>query len=153
MFRFVKFALLAGICPVLWADCLAEAEMKSLDYAYEQAIRQADVEELNALLLPQYVWVHNHAVVYETKAMLLARLGEAYRPPLAREQTRVEIRREANTAVVMGFSTVHKESDGVRRANRYHFMRTWVKTAAGCRLLSAQTMKVWSRDAVDDIWP
>ncbi|MDO3387605.1 nuclear transport factor 2 family protein [Gilvimarinus sp. SDUM040013] len=146
MFRFVKYALLTFISPTVFADCLAPTELKALDYAYEQAIRQADADFLENTLLPQYVWVHNHAVVYETKSMLLARVAENYTAPKSREQTEVSIRRQGNTAVVTGLSTVDKFTDGPRRANRYHYMRTWVKTEAGCQLLAAQTMKVWSTE-------
>ena len=146
MFRFVKYLWWVLLPAVGNADCLDDSPLKSLDYQYEQAIRTADIDFLAATLLPDYVWVHNHAVVYETKPMLLARLGEGYQPPKSREQTEVSVRRAGDSAVITGYSTVDKFTDGPRRANRYHFIRTWVKSDAGCQLLAAQTMKVWSTE-------
>lgn len=128
------------------ADCLEAEAVKTLDYQYEQALRKPDLVWIRECVAEQFVWVHNHAVLDETREMLLERLGDNYQPPESREQTDVKVIREGNTAVIYGLSTVDKFSDGPRHANRYHYMRTWVSTDAGCRLIAAHTMKVWSTE-------
>lgn len=144
-FRLVLLLLL--FCPALHAaDCLAPEQLKVLDRQYEEALRNGDPEFIETLLLEDFVWVHNHASSSETKAGLIARLGEGYEQPLARESEQVRVRQVDRTAVISGFTTViQADPDGAnRRANRYHFMRTYVAQGDNCRLLANQTMKVWS---------
>jgi len=54
-----------------------------------------------------------------------------------------------DTVVLRGLSTVEQwNADGKTwRANRYQFMRTYVNVGGQCKLLSVQTMKVWSSPA------
>ncbi|WP_020210678.1 nuclear transport factor 2 family protein [Gilvimarinus chinensis] len=146
MFRFIKLLTLVALAPVSNADCLEPEALKTLDYQYEQALRTGDREFLQQLLLPDFVWVHNHAVAHESKADLLARLGPGYQAPKSREPSDVKVIRTATTAVIHGLSTVDKFTDGPRQANSYRFMRTYVKQGDECRLLAGQTMKVWSTE-------
>ncbi|UTF59260.1 nuclear transport factor 2 family protein [Gilvimarinus sp. DA14] len=146
MFRFVKLLALVALAPVSNADCLAPKALTELDYQYEQALRTGDREFLQQLLLPDFVWVHNHAVAHESKADLLARLGPDYQTLKSREPSDVKVIRTATTAVIHGLSTVDKFTDGPRHANSYRFMRTYVKHGDECRLLAGQTMKVWSTE-------
>ena len=134
MFRFVKCVVVLfmaiAMTPLAMADCLSDTPLRTLDNGF--------------------IWVHNHAVAYESRAMLLERLrAEDYQPPKSRELSEVTVIREGDTAVVYGLSTVDKQSEGARHANRYHFMRTWLKTPEGCCLLAGQTMKVWSTEESD----
>ncbi|BFM19264.1 nuclear transport factor 2 family protein [Gilvimarinus japonicus] len=152
MFVFVKRAALFScallITPSLAAaDCLDSEPLQGLDYQYEQALRVGDREFLQQLLLPYFVWVHNHAVAHESKADLLARLGPDYQPLKSRESSEVEVIRALDTAVIHGLSTVDKFTDGPRHANSYRFMRTYVLRDGRCRLLAGQTMKVWSTES------
>ncbi|MCP8900404.1 nuclear transport factor 2 family protein [Gilvimarinus xylanilyticus] len=144
---FVKLLGLLALAHGSNADCLEAEALKILDYQYEQALRKPDLDWIRERVAEQFVWVHNHAVLDETREMLLERLGDDYQSPKSREQTDVTVIREGDTAVIYGLSTVDKFSDGPRHANRYHYMRTWVNTENGCRLIAAQTMKVWSTES------
>ena len=137
-------SMLAAAGPTL-ADCLAAEQLKQLDYRYEQALRTGDEQFLKELLADQFVWIHNHAVAFETREALIERMGEGYEELKAREQQDVVVRRLKDTAVIHGMTTVDKfTNNDSRHANRYQFIRTYVKTPEGCRLLAGQTMKVWS---------
>jgi hypothetical protein len=54
-----------------------------------------------------------------------------------------------DTVVLRGLNTVeHWNADGKTwKTNRYQFMRTYGNVAGACKLLSVQTMKVWSSEA------
>lgn len=154
MFRFVKrvmaLFMTIAVTPLAAADCLSDTNLLRLENDYEQAIRTADVAWLERTLAEDFIWVHNHASAYESRAMLMARLrAEDYQPPKSRELSEVSVIRQGDTAVVYGLSTVDKHTEGARHANRYHFMRTWLKTPVSCRLLAGQTMKVWSTEGND----
>lgn len=139
-------SLVLSPLTLLAADCLESEALKALDRQYEEALRVGDPAFMEKLLLEEFVWVHNHAVSAEPKSDLVKRLGEGHEKPLARTSEEVQVRRAGNTAVITGFTTVEKaDADGSnRRANRYHFMRTYVADGEECRLLAGQTMKVWS---------
>jgi len=140
-----------GMLPLVlissaWGDCLDTANLKTLDYHYEQALRTGDKDFLDQLLAENFVWVHNHAVQLETKQKLLGRFGENYKPTKAREQAEVQVRRLGDTAVIHGSTTVEEfKADGLH-INTYQFLRTYVATDKGCRLLAGQTMKTWSSE-------
>ncbi len=130
--------------PLSWADCLDAKQLKALDYDYEQALRTGNKPFLDALLAEDFVWIHNHGVQVETRAELLARFGDGYKPTKSREQADVQVRRLEETAVIHGSTTVQEiKSDGLH-ANTYQFLRTYVATDDGCKLLAGQTMKTWS---------
>lgn len=140
-----------ALVPASWADCLDSKNLKALDYRYEQALRVGDREFLEELLAEDFVWIHNHAVQQETRRQLLERLGGDYQPLKAREQSDVQVRRLGQAAVIHGFTTVEQfTADDSRRANRYHFLRTYIATDQGCRLLAGQTMKTWSTEGAVD---
>jgi ketosteroid isomerase-like protein len=129
-----------------WGDCLDAANLKALDYRYEQALRTGDKRFLDELLAEDFVWVHNHASQLETKQKLLGRFGEDYRATKAREQAGVQVRRLGDAAVILGSTTVEEfKADGLH-INTYQFLRTDVATDKGCRLLAGQTMKTWSSE-------
>ena len=129
------------------ADCLGDGELQVLDKRYEQALLEGDSDFLDQLLLPEFVWIHNLGVMHETRDALLGRLQTHYAKPESRIQTEVKIIRVDDTAVIHGLTAVEQIKQGERRINRYRFIRTYLNTAEGCRLLAGQTMKVWSGKA------
>lgn len=130
------------------AECAQPSRLLSLDAQYEEALRVGDVKFLDKLLADDFVWVHNLAVDIEGKPVLLKRLKNQDEVAKARNSHDISVHRLADTVVLSGLSSVDKyNADGKTfRTSRYRFMRTYVVTGETCRLLSVQTMKVWSSD-------
>lgn len=139
---------LAVALPACASDCLEPQALRQLDAAYEEALRVGDVKLLEALLAPEYLWVHNLASQKENRAQLLARMHKPAEIPKARRSGDITIQRLGDTAVLQGLSRVEKwNADGKSfRSMDYQFMRTYVKQGDKCLLLAVQTMKVWSSD-------
>ena len=129
-------------------SCLPVKELIALDTRYEEATRIGDADFLQNLLADDFVWVHNLASVIENKSVIIARANSPQDIPKARTTSEVNAHVLQNTVVLRGLSSVDKwNADGKTwRTSRYQFMRTYVSTSKGCKLLSAQTMKVWSSD-------
>lgn len=132
-------------------DCLNAGNLRKLDNQYEEALRVGDTAFLQGLLADEFVWVHNLAVEAETKPVLLARLANPSAETKAtdtkaRLTSDVSVHSLDNTAVLSGLSSVDKAGPDSKavRTSRYQFMRTYVASGNRCRLLSVQTMKVWS---------
>src|SRR5690554_3218526 len=145
--------LCAVLCCIFFAHlmaakCLEPSRLKVLDAQYEEALRVEDTKFLNKLLADNYVWVHNLASDIETKPGLLKRLKDLNKVPKARVSHDITAHRLANTVVLDGLSSVDKYNpDGKTfRTSRYRFMRTYVAHNGQCKLLSVQTMKVWSSE-------
>lgn len=133
----------------LAAPCLPTADLIERDRQYEEALRVGDVAFLDQWLADDYVWVHNLASQTENKATVLARSKRPAVVHKSRTTSDVKAHVDGGTVVLRGLSTVEQwNADGKTwRANRYHFMRTYVTVAGQCKLLSVQTMKVWSSPA------
>lgn len=130
------------------ASCLPVADLVARDSQYEEAMRVGDVAFLDDFLADDFVWVHNLVSSIDDKAALLARARKPASIPKARITSGVQAQVLGDTVVLRGQSTVDAwNADGKTwRSNRYQFMRTYVNTAAGCKLLAVQTMKVWSSE-------
>jgi ketosteroid isomerase-like protein len=133
-------------------ECLDYKRLKQLDLQYEEALRVGDTGFLNRLLADDFVWVHNLASDIEGKPGLLKRLETQEEIAKARISHDITFHRMANTVVLSGLSSVDKYNpDGKTfRTSRYRFMRTYVAVDKTCRLLSVQTMKVWSSETDGD---
>lgn len=129
-------------------QCLTAKSLRNLDQRYEDALRVGDVKFLQRLLAEEFVWVHNLAVDIESKPRLLARMQAQQENTKARKISDVTLHRLEKTAVVSGLSSVEKVNPGDETvsASRYRFMRTYVASGKECRLLSVQTMKVWTSE-------
>ncbi|MBP1206272.1 ketosteroid isomerase-like protein [Duganella sp. 1411] len=140
------WALSAG---ALAAPCLPAADLIERDRQYEEALRVGDVAFLDRWLADDYVWVHNLASQTEDKAAVLARSKQPAVVHKSRTTGDVHAHVSGDTVVLRGLSTVEQwNADGKTwRANRYQFMRTYVNVGGQCKLLSVQTMKVWSSPA------
>lgn len=128
--------------------CLPTPALIALDARYEEALRAGDPAFLQEVLADDYVWVHSLGSSVDTKAALLARAKA--RPVVFKARTTSDVQAHAlgGSVVLRGLSSVEQwNADGKTwRTNRYQFMRTWVNVDGACKLLSVQTMKVWSSD-------
>jgi ketosteroid isomerase-like protein len=145
--------LLLYLCSALSAaamaaPCLPTDALVARDAQYEEALRVGDVAFLRDLLADDYVWVHTLGSQVETKAVILARSETPAVIYKARTTSDVHSHVQGDTVVLRGLSTVDQwNADGrTFRSNRYQFMRTYVNDGGKCRLLSNQTMKVWSSE-------
>lgn len=152
MFRWLFLVSLALASNLHASECLQPDKVRALDNQYEEALRVGDVKFLQQLLADEFVWVHNLAVDIETKPALLLRLKEQKQIPKARKISDVSFHQFKETSVVAGLSSVDKHNaDGKSyRTSRYRFMRTYVADGGSCKLLSSQTMKVWSNEKMFD---
>ena len=148
MLRWCFLLILVSTGNLQASECLQPDKVRVLDNQYEEALRVGDVKFLQGLLADEFVWVHNLSVDIETKPVLLARLKEQEETPKARKTSEVSFHRFKDTTVLSGLSSVDKyNSDGKSyRTSRYRFMRTYVADGKDCKLLSSQTMKVWSNE-------
>jgi ketosteroid isomerase-like protein len=130
------------------APCLPTAALIERDAQYEEALRVGDVPFLQALLADDYVWVHTLGSQIETRADILKRSAKPATIYKARTPSEVHAHVQGDTVVLRGLSTVDQwNADGKTfRSNRYQFMRTYVNVGGACKLLSVQTMKVWSSE-------
>ena len=128
--------------------CLSEKNLVALDAKYEQALQVGDTQFLDKLLAPEFYWVHNLASMKEKKTELLVRVKKSEEHAKKRRSYDISQQRLGNTVVLQGLSNVDKwNADGKTfRTSRYQFMRTYVEEKGECKLLAAQTMKVWSSD-------
>ncbi|HTF85092.1 MAG TPA: nuclear transport factor 2 family protein [Cellvibrio sp.] len=147
--------LLCVFFPVnlLAAECLQSSRLKALDAQYEEALRVGDVKFLHALLADDFVWVHNLEADIESKSGLLKRLKADHEIAKARTSHDITLHALADTVVLSGLSSVDKYNpDGKTfRTSRYRFMRTYVAVKDQCKLLSVQTMKVWSSENASEV--
>ena len=129
-------------------NCLPVSDLIARDSQYEEATRTGDVAFLEKLLADDFVWVHNLASAVEDRSVIIARAKNPQEIPKARTTSDVHAHILKNTVVLRGLSSVDKwnEDGKTFRTSRYQFMRTYVSVNKGCKLLSVQTMKVWSSD-------
>ncbi len=130
------------------SSCLPVADLVARDSQYEEAMRVGDAAFLENHLADEFVWVHNLVSSIDDKAAMVARARKPASIPKSRTTSDVKAQVLDSTVVLRGQSTVEAwNSDGKTwRSNRYQFMRTYVNTAGGCKLLAVQTMKVWSSE-------
>lgn len=146
--------IILGIVVGLYANsvcanaCLPVEKLIDRDRQYEEAMRVGDATFLEKLLADNYVWVHNLASSIDTKETILAKAKNPQEVPKSRTTSEVQAHSLQNTVVLRGLSCVDKwnEDGKTWRTSRYQFMRTYVSTGKTCKLLSVQTMKVWSSD-------
>ena len=146
VFTFIFLSVVAVMASA--KSCLPVADLIARDSQYEEATRVGDAVFLENLLADDFVWVHNLASAVEDKTVVIARAKHPQEIPKARTTSEVHAHVLQNTVVLRGLSSVDKwnEDGKTWRTSRYQFMRTYVNSAKGCKLLSVQTMKVWSSD-------
>ena len=121
--------------------CLDPDSLVEFDSEWERALLVADVAWLERYVADEFVWVHNHASMVDSKETLLARADVARAKgssTRSRVQSEVEARVVGSTGVVTGFTVVDRETG----AKRYNFMRTYAVVLGRCLLLGNHTMVV-----------
>lgn len=123
-------------------NCLNPESLASLDASWEKALLTSDVDQLDALLAEDFIWVHNHASLIDSKSMLLNRAADpkagATGNTRSRKQQEVQVIIKGSTGVVTGITIV----DRGPVPTTYHFMRTYVAHEGKCLLLANHTMAV-----------
>lgn len=127
-------------------SCLNSEQLLGLDASWEKALLESDVVHLNSLLSENFIWVHNHASMSDTKATVVKR-AEAQKAGTvnntrSRISKNVEVIINGSTAIVTGFTVVDR---GPTPTN-YHFMRTYVEIEGKCYLMANHTMAVPDRE-------
>ena len=127
-----------------WAQqsCLARDALLHRDAQWEQALLESNVDVLTTIMAKDFIWVHDHASMVDTKASLLERASDpsvgASGFPRSRVSSDVEVRVLGSTGVVTGFTVV----DRGPTPTRYNFMRTYVEVGGRCVLLANHTMAI-----------
>ena len=119
-------------------SCHDTTTLMQLDAEWEKAQLEANVKWLQVHLADEFIWVHNHAKLVDSKDKVLARARAARSENAALTRSRVQSDVEAqvvgSTGVVTGFTIVDRGGS----AKRYHCMRTYV-TDSGRRYFWATT--------------
>lgn len=123
-------------------NCLNSNNLLKLDAQWEKALLESDYNFIKGILADDFIWVHNHAGMTDTKESLLKRASDpnagASGKPRSRISRDVTVKILGSTAIVTGFTFVDR---GPTPTN-YHFMRTYTEVAGKCYLLANHTMAV-----------
>tara|TARA_R110000850_G_scaffold219147_2_gene344742 strand:+ start:86 stop:532 length:447 start_codon:yes stop_codon:yes gene_type:complete len=122
--------------------CMTEASIKALDAQWEEKNLNPDPEFFKRVLADDFVWVHNHASMVDTKKSTVERaerqLANEGSDTRSRIQSEVKVAITGNTAIVTGYTIV----DRGPTPTRYHFMRTYVEVNGKCFLAGNHTMAI-----------
>lgn len=122
--------------------CMTVENIKALDAKWEEANLHPNPEFMEANLAQEFVWVHNHASMIDTKESTVKRAfnqkANGTSNTKSRNQSEVKVAISGNTAIVTGFTLVDR---GPTPTN-YHFMRTYVEKDGKCLLVGNHTMAV-----------
>lgn len=123
-------------------DCMTVAYIKALDAQWEEANLHPDPDFFKRVLAEDFVWVHNHASMVDTKEAVVKRAenqaAKGTSDTRSRVQHDVNVAITGSAAVVTGFTVV----DRGPTPTRYHFMRTYVAVDGKCLLAGNHTMAV-----------
>ncbi len=132
---------LSFVSVVAQESCLNPNRLTSLDASWEKALLESDANHLKSLLLEDFIWVHNHASLIDSKSELIKRVsdrkGDATHTR-SRTSKDVKVIIAGATGIVTGFTFVDR---GPTPAN-YHFMRTYVEIDGNCFLIANHTMAI-----------
>ncbi|WP_323849884.1 nuclear transport factor 2 family protein [Algoriphagus persicinus] len=123
-------------------NCMTVETIKALDAQWEANNLAPDPEFFRNVLAENFVWVHNHASMIDTKEAVIKRAenqaAKGSSDTRSRIQSEVEVAITGNVAVVTGFTIV----DRGPVPTTYHFMRTYVEIDGKCLLTGNHTMAV-----------
>lgn len=123
-------------------NCLSSEGLLSLDASWENALLTSDETQFVTMLAEEFIWVHNHASLIDSKEMLIKRASEpkngATRNTRSRIQSDVRVIIKGATGIVTGITVV----DRGPTPTTYHFMRTYVEIDGKCLLLANHTMAI-----------
>ena len=123
-------------------SCMTEANIKALDAQWEEALLHPDPDFLESILAENFIWVHNHYSMVDTKKSTVesrkrqkANGGSNIK---SRTQSDVKVAITGNTAIVTGFTEVDRPVDPAK----YQFLRTYVEVNGKCLLIGNHTMAI-----------
>jgi len=123
-------------------SCMTETNIKALDAQWEDKNLNPDPEFFKNILAPNFIWVHDHASMFDTKDAVVKRaekqVAEGTHDTRSRIQSEVNVAITGNAAIVTGFTIV----DRGPTPTRYHFMRTYVEIDGKCLLTGNHTMAI-----------
>lgn len=121
---------------------MTETSIKALDAQWEEKNLNPDPEFFKAILAENFVWVHNHATMIDTKESVVKRaekqVANKVSDTKSRIQSEVKVAITGNTAIVTGYTIV----DRGPTPTRYHFMRTYIEIDGKCLLAGNHTMAI-----------
>lgn len=121
---------------------LNQENLKKLDASWEKAQLELDLDFVESLLAEDFIWVHNHAILIDTKATVVDRvkrhLSSNNQNTKSRISKDVKVIISGTTAIVSGFTIV----DRGPTPTTYHFMRTYVETNGKYYLIANHTMAI-----------
>ena len=145
-----KIALVFLLFIVFLGNSIAQTEehesLLALDLGWEKALLNSDVAFLENLLAEDFIWVHNHASLIDSREEVIKRakriqagLADNTKSRISKDQKVILF---GNTGVVSGITLVDRPPSPVT----YHFMRTYVKMEGKFWLLANHTMAIPDED-------
>ncbi|MEB2779726.1 nuclear transport factor 2 family protein [Algoriphagus sp. C2-6-M1] len=123
-------------------SCMTLETIKALDAQWEENNLNPDPDFFRNVLAENFVWVHNHASMIDTKEAVVKRAenqaAKGSSDTRSRIQSELEVAITGNVAIVTGFTIV----DRGPVPTTYHFMRTYVEIDGKCLLTGNHTMAV-----------
>jgi hypothetical protein len=123
-------------------SCMTAESIKALDAEWEKANLHPNPGFMESTLANEFVWVHNHASMIDTKETAVKRAinqkANESSNTKSRAQRDVKVSITGNTAIVTGFTFV----DRGPTPTLYHFMRTYVEVDGKCLLTGNHTMAI-----------
>ena len=136
------FSLTFSLASQAQQTCMTAENIKALDAKWEETNLHPKAAFFEDLLAEEFVWVHNHASMIDSKEDMVKRMKrqeeQGSSNTRSRTQSDVKVAIAGNTAIVTGFTVV----DRGPTPTRYHFMRTYVEIAGKCYLVGNHTMAI-----------
>ncbi len=122
--------------------CMTAESIKALDIQWEENNLNPDPDFFKNILAEDFIWVHNHASMIDTKETVVKRaenqVAKGTSGTQSRTQSDVKVAITGNTAIVTGFTIVDRSPT----PTKYHFMRTYVEMEGKCLLVGNHTMAI-----------
>jgi len=135
-------SLIAFFSAIAQQTCMTAENIIALDAKWEMSNLHPDPDFVEATLAEDFVWVHNHASMVDTKEAAVQRAknqkAQGTSNTKSRIQSEVKVAITGKTAIVTGFTVV----DRGPIPTKYHFMRTYVEVDGKCLLVGNHTMAV-----------
>jgi hypothetical protein len=135
-------SLIAFFSAIAQQTCMTVENIIALDAKWEMSNLHPDPDFVEATLAEDFVWVHNHASMVDTKEVAVQRAknqkAQGTSNTKSRIQSEVKVAITGKTAIVTGFTVV----DRGPIPTKYHFMRTYVELDGKCLLVGNHTMAV-----------
>lgn len=142
-----RFLLVFVICILfcsssVFAQTWTSDQLKQIDRSWEEVNLSPDPDFLESFLAEDFIWVHNHMSMVDSKEDVVKRAKNAVKNPnnntRSRDSRDVKVIIDGSTAIVTGITLV----DRGPTPTTYHFMRTYVLKGNQWQLLANHTMAI-----------